>query len=242
MKGKILIVLLMLISNNSQSTTLDLITNLIASYEFDGNTTDSSGNNNDGAGGNIILTTDRFGNNDSAFEFNGTNSFISIDNSDSLMSPTNELTMVAWVNAYSWSLVGSTNFAPVLMKSDLAGNAFQYRMSISDGGFSIAINNWNNSFTSTADITFNQWHMIVITYRDNLVKGYFNGVLVDEGPIAGPIMPNSLPLEIGRDIPGATESFNGKIDDVKIYERELDNLEVLELYNDFDLIYKNGYE
>jgi hypothetical protein len=242
MKDKLLILCVLLISNNSQSTTFDLETGLIANYEFIGNTNDTSGNGNNGAGGNILSTTDRFGNNNSAFEFNGTNSFININNSDSLMSPTNELTMVAWINAYSWSLVGSTNFAPVLMKSDLTGNAFQYRMSISDGGFSIAINNWTNFFTSEADIVFNQWHMIAITYKDNLVKGYFNGVLVDEGPIVGPIALNTLPLEIGRDIPGATEVFNGKIDDVRIYNRELNDLEILELFNKSDLIYEDGFE
>ena len=84
--------------------------------------------------------------------------------------------------------------------------------------------------------------MIAITYKDNNVKGYFNGVLVDEGPIVGPIVLNTLPLEIGRDIPGATEVFNGKIDDVRIYNRELNDLEILELFDMGDLIYKNGFE
>lgn len=242
MKGKIWILLVMLISQNAQSTTYNLGADLIASYEFNGNTSDSSGFGNNGTGENILLTTDRFGNSSSAFDFNGTDSFVSINNSASLMSPTNELTMVAWVNAYSWSLVGSAGFSPVLMKSDLTGNAFQYRMSISDGGFSIAINNWNNSFTSAADISFNQWHMIAITYNDDQVKGYFNGILVDEGSIVGPIMMNTLPLEIGRDIPGATEVFNGKIDDVKIYNRALNDLEIFGLYIIDDLIFENGFE
>ncbi len=85
MKGKNIILLMALISHNSQSTTYDLDptfnlgTDLIASFEFNGNTNDSSGNNNNGTGENILLTTDRFGNTDSAFEFNGTNSFISIN-------------------------------------------------------------------------------------------------------------------------------------------------------------------
>jgi hypothetical protein len=238
MIGKILILCVLLISNNSQSTTFDLETGLIASYEFNGNTGDSSGNGNNGIGENIVLTTDRFGNNGSAFEFNGTDSFITINNSVSLMSPTNELTMVAWVNAYSWN----SGFAPVLMKSDEIGNAFQYRMSVSDGGFSIALNNWNNSFTNEADIFFNQWYMIAITYQDNLVKGYLNGTLVDEGAIVGPMTMNTLPLDIGRDVPGATEFFDGKIDDVRIYNRVLNDQEILELFNMSDLIYENGFE
>ena len=242
MTAKILVVLMMLSSNDSQSTTYNLDANLVASYEFNGNTNDSSGFGNNGTGGNVLLTTDRFGNSSTAFDFNGTDSFISINNSASLMSPTNELTMVAWVNAYSWSLVGSTGFSPVLMKSDLVGNAFQYRMSISDGGFSIAINNWNNSFTSAVDISFNQWHMSAITYKDGQVKGYFNGIFVDEGTIVGPIMMNTLPLDIGRDIPGATEVFNGKIDDVKIYNRELNDLEIFGLYIMDDLIFEDDFE
>jgi len=33
-------------------------------------------------------------------------------------------------------------------------------------------------------------------------------------------------LEIGRDVPGALEVFNGKIDEIKIYSRELTIREV----------------
>lgn len=84
--------------------------------------------------------------------------------------------------------------------------------------------------------------MIAITYKDDLVKGCFNGILVDEGSIVGPIMMNTLPLEIGRDVPGVTEVFNGKIDDVKIYNRELNDLEIFGLYIMDDLIFEDGFE
>jgi hypothetical protein len=39
-------------------------------------------------------------------------------------------------------------------------------------------------------------------------------------------------LEIGRDVPGVIEYFNGKIDDVRIYNREINAQEVMALFNE----------
>ncbi|MEP0862682.1 MAG: T9SS type A sorting domain-containing protein [Ignavibacterium sp.] len=44
-------------------------------------------------------------------------------------------------------------------------------------------------------------------------------------------MPDNKPLEIGRDVPGTTEYFYGKLDDIKIFNRALTYQEVKNLYN-----------
>ena len=69
---------------NSQQTNKpisNISTNgLIAYYPFNGNANDESGNGRNGIVNNANLATDRFGNNNSSYSFNGYNSHIDIGN------------------------------------------------------------------------------------------------------------------------------------------------------------------
>ena len=76
----------------------DLETGLIAHYTLDGHAQDASPHANHGSpGATLVATTDRFGTPGAAYEFNGTNSYITVPNSASLASPTTAITMSAWV-------------------------------------------------------------------------------------------------------------------------------------------------
>ncbi len=58
---------------------------LVAHYPFNGNANDASGNGNDGLPANgAHLTTDRTGQGDSAFEFDGVDDFIQVTTSGTL--------------------------------------------------------------------------------------------------------------------------------------------------------------
>jgi hypothetical protein len=57
---------------------------LVGYWGFNANTNDESGNNNHGTPTNVTLTTDRFGNSNSAYLFNGSTSKIQV-NTDFLM-------------------------------------------------------------------------------------------------------------------------------------------------------------
>ena len=54
--------------------------NLVAYYPFDGNANDASGNGNDAVNNNALLTTDRFGSVNSAYDFNGFDAYLEISN------------------------------------------------------------------------------------------------------------------------------------------------------------------
>jgi len=211
---------------------INLDSGLVAYYPFNGNAIDESGNDNHGTVMGALLTSDRFGSDSVAYEFNGTSSYITVPNSPTLHSPTTELSQVAWINIYSWSLVG-TQFGPILMKSNSGANAFQYRLSVGSSGVNTAISNWTNGVTVSDTLNFNDWYMIVSTLKDDTVKAYVNGIFIGEGILTGPINPDSRPLEIGRDVPGVTEIFHGKIDDIRIYNRTLTPAEIDSLYDDF---------
>jgi len=201
---------------------------LIAYYPFNGNADDESGYGNHGTVMGPVLTSDRFGVDSSAYEFDGLSTYITVPNSPSLQSPTTELTQIAWINIYSW---GSGGFwGPVLMKSNSSANAFQYRLSVGTGGINTAINNWENAVNVFDTLNFNNWYMVASTLKNDTVKVYVNGVYKGEGTLTGPISLDTKPLEIGRDTPGSTEVFHGKIDDIRIYNRALSESEIDTIY------------
>ena len=232
MKKLFFLSVVLILANGSLPAQVNLDSGLVAYYPFSGNADDESGNGNNGTVMGAVLTTDRFGIDSAAYEFNGASTFITIPSSATLESPTTELSQVAWINLYSWSPIGQP-FGPILMKSNSGGNAFQYRLSVGSGGINTAINNWNNGVTVPDTLNFNEWYFIVTTLKDDTVRAYVNGVFIGADTLVGPISPNSLPLEIGRDVPGVTEIFNGKIDDVRIYNRMITPEEIDSLYDEF---------
>jgi hypothetical protein len=70
---------------------------LVASYPFNGNPNDASGNNNNGTVFGASPTTDRFGNANGAYSFNGTSSnYIQVPHSTSLELGSGPFTLSAW--------------------------------------------------------------------------------------------------------------------------------------------------
>ncbi|MGC4037822.1 MAG: hypothetical protein QM764_17805, partial [Chitinophagaceae bacterium] len=71
--------------DSSCAACYDLTEGLIAYYNFNGgNLNDSSGNNNNITFNNAVKTTDRFGNADNAYLFDGSSSYMSVPNSSTL--------------------------------------------------------------------------------------------------------------------------------------------------------------
>jgi len=202
---------------------------LIADYRFTGNASDSAYQNN-ATVFNATLTQDRFGNLNSAYEFNGINAYISAPSTFLLESPHYELTQTAWVNVYNWGLSGNS-FVPIIMKSDSSANAFQYRLALSPNTVITSINNWLNTVWQTGfNMNLNEWYMITSVLKEDTVSTYVNNEYVGFTLLNGPISYDNKPLEIGRDVPGTTEYFYGKLDDIKIFNRALSYQEVINLY------------
>ena len=63
----------------ADSTTPQLGEGLVAYYPFNGDANDKSGNGNDGTVFGAITTADRFGNENAAYEFDGTNDYIQVE-------------------------------------------------------------------------------------------------------------------------------------------------------------------
>lgn len=223
------ILIVFFILGNLQLSSQNIEQGLIAHYLFSGNTADSSTFGNHGTGYNIVLTEDRFGTPDAAYDFNGLNAYITIPNSASLQSPTNEITQVAWINMYGYSLTGFV-FSPVFMKSNSGSNAFQYRMYISPSGLGASFNNWTNTGVNYTEFNAFEWYMITTTLKEDTIRTYINDGYLGYAVVNGNMVVDNRPLEIGRDVPGVTEHFYGKLDDMRIYDRALTPEEVELLY------------
>ncbi|AFH50014.1 5'-Nucleotidase domain protein [Ignavibacterium album JCM 16511] len=203
---------------------------LVADYRFYGDATDAAYRNN-ATIFNATLTSDRFGAANSAFEFNGVSSYLSAPSTFLLESPTYELTQTAWVYLYDWGINGNS-FVPILMKSDSPDNSFQYRLALSPNTVITSVNNWLNTVWQTGfNMNLNDWYMVTSVIKFDTVSTYINNEYVGFMVLTGPIIPDNKPLEIGRDVPGTTEYFYGKLDDIKIFNRALTYQEVINLYN-----------
>jgi pimeloyl-ACP methyl ester carboxylesterase len=205
-----------------QKSQANLNTGLVAYYPFNGNANDATGNGHDGNVIGTILTTNRFGTTNSAYYFPGNGELISVPTSDSL-NLLNGYTLSAWINFE----VGGT-YAPRIADkfmysfyTYLNGSARSLGMYFSD----------QTSLTTITNLYAGQWYHVVSSYDLQRRKIYVNGSLLASDSCTFALIPNSLPLEIGRKPVYGYDSFKGIIDDVRIYNRALSDSEVQQLYS-----------
>jgi hypothetical protein len=214
----------------STSGAASAAASLVAWYPFNGDARDASGHGNDGVpSASTVLTTDRFGVADRAYAFNGTDSYIRIPSSASLSSLPSGITMSAWILISGWSLVGDP-FGPILMKSESVDNDFEYRMGVASTGLFAHFGDWFTGETAPFSFDFDHWYMVTVTMDADSLRSFVDGAPIAVVPGGLPIVPDTRPLLIGCDWPGYFESFNGKIDEVRIYDGALTPEEVLDLY------------
>ena len=230
-------------SDTCNAVSGSLVNGLVGYWPFCGNANDQSGNGNNGTVSGAILTTDRFGNNNSAFNFDGSTSFIQI-NDNPLLDLTNDFTISSWFNSNSYPTSVST-YQMILAK---------HRYNINNAG-SYIYGLWSNvnsngfinfqatpvfnptTYPSNSNYTIGNWYNYVISYSksSNTLKYYLNGVLIDSKNISFTIQDTNYNLIIGASLNTSDDSkvmyFNGKIDDVGIWNRTLTQQEITQLYN-----------
>jgi hypothetical protein len=200
--------------------------------------TDFSGNGRTGtlnANGNngSILPVWTNGKRGAALDFDGDEDYESVPSSSGL-NPTSTITVSAWIKADSW-----TGTPRIVAKGSSTAN-HQYSLGDSTDANTLAWNvgsNYSLSVIGTAFPSTGVWHHVVGVYSASLSAIYVDGALANsEDPVDPPIGSTADPLYIGGADAGsgicnsATECFDGKIDDVRIYNRALTAAEVRALY------------
>ena len=147
-------------------TKADLSDGLVAHYSFSGNADDESGNGNDGTVFGATLTTDRFGNPNSAYSFDGINDYIVLPNESSF--DLTEFSIVMWVKVPDYS---KENW--LISKGFYFGN---YTMRINEEGSSYAgrpiyvhqIPSGNSvSPIDLVAVPLNEYFQIAVTFAGN---------------------------------------------------------------------------
>ncbi len=191
---------------------------LIAAYSFDegsgASLIDRSGNGNNGTlSGPTWTTQGKFG---GALSFDGVNDWVTVNDSISLHA-TGGLTIEAWVMPSAaqsgWRTIVQKQVDAYLLH---AGNGSGALRPAAGGTISGA-----NVFTSSPSaIAVGVWTHLAMTFDGSTIRLYVNGGQVATRTQAGTLEVNSNPLRLGgTSVYG--EYFNGRIDEVRIYNRSL---------------------
>ncbi|MDM8559380.1 LamG domain-containing protein [Candidatus Parabeggiatoa sp. HSG14] len=220
-------------------TRLSLTDGLVAYYPFNGNANDVSGNENHGTVKGATLTKDRFGKSKSAYRFDGDNDCILANDTNSL-DIQNSISLLAWLKTDGLHKVGYGMIVAKHFTHDARAYALYDVNDIGSGkGLRLNLCEPNNVCHSLPDKPIdNAWHFVTGTYNKSseTMKLYIDAVLVSENKIGQiDLMQTSIPLSIGCYLDSNDGSkrrafFHGIIDDIRIYNRALTDVEIQSLY------------
>lgn len=221
-------ILLFLLAATTLLAQADTLEGLVAYYPFSGNANDESGNQNHGVVEGPVLTTDRFGVADAAYEFNGVDDIIRILD-DSTLRLTDDFTLVAWVMPYT--IKDHTVF-----RKNSSQNAFPAQLAYGLGlsstphfTFSIGTDLQSNGLSSQLGLlTFpyevNNWYRMIAQKENQTITLTLN---IDgkntfrfyRREIEGMVQYDTSPMLIGSRTRQASNTFEGKIDDIMVFNR-----------------------
>ena len=198
---------------------------LVGWWGFNGNAQDGSGNGNHGTVNGATLTTDRFGNQNGAYSFDGVDDFISVSECVQIPLSSNNRTCSFWIKS---NIIDNPPNRDILNWGNYQSNQrFGFTMYSGLTYFCAQ----NNDFYGSVFVGDNGWKFITLTYNGQFVSIYVNGLL-DGGQfrnlntVGDTIVIGSSPLFH----PDATY-FDGLIDDIGIWNRALSQQEITNLYN-----------
>jgi len=198
-----------------------LETNIYAFYPFNSNANDESGNNRgDGIINGASLDTDRNGNPNAAFNFDGLNDFIQLPYGYQALP----VSFSAWINTTKPSGEQS------IFDSDVSG---KYGKSMILGYMNsdntIDIQYDDGWFDSSKTFSVNNWIHIVAVYSSGNVKLFVDGEYIGEKNFIQDTRPDNSNLRIGRHNSGDPQWFQGRVDDVTIFNTALSPSEINQL-------------
>jgi hypothetical protein len=203
--------------------------NPVALYHFDegsGTTTaDSSGYGNDGTVYGATWTTGISG---KALEFDGVDDYIDCGTDESLILYNQSYTISAWVKSadmnQNWQTIYTTDPSSV--------DGFRLFVHGSKIYYYTYINGTDLQTLWSDTLNQDQWYYVVITrdYGSGDTKLYVNGTVEDNFTAIGYCGRGDISNRYHR-ISNSGNTFNGTIDEVKIYNHTLTEEEILEHYN-----------
>jgi hypothetical protein len=209
---------------------------LVGWWPFTGNANDISGNGNNGTVNGATLTSDRFGNANQAYSFvSSNNNRIDISG----ISFESEFTISIWFQTNSYT----QPVYPTVFYFGLEGFGATYTRTIDLSIDNVNCSppyvraNLNYNFGAAGSLAPNySWRLVTTKLSNSILYFYSDGVLIQSTPASKQNL-KLLASDISRIGCGNTASgnttnfFNGKIDDIGIWNRALTQQEITQLYN-----------
>ena len=207
-------------------------TSCIALYKFENNEDDESGNYN-GTGTTVQYAAGRYG---QAASFNGTDSVVT----GTAQNVGSSFSVSAWIYPASY---GEHNFFNLWESSS---DLFQIGLSDSTNEkLKIAAkssNTWYVYTTTASPITsLNQWYHIVVNRSSSDLKIYVNGAFLESANNYYNKTYNTFNIGAGKST-STNSFFDGKIDQLRVFNKTLSASEVTTLYNENSLVASYRFE
>jgi hypothetical protein len=193
---------------------------LVAHYPFNGNANDASGNGYTGTVNGATLVNDRFGNANSAYDFDGNGQHIILTNTASQNLLTG-FSLVSWIK--STSPAGSF----ISKHKNYYRNTFAF--GFNDGHAVVSTDVVAYVVGTPQKYNDGKWHLIVGVYNGTTLLIYADGVLAGSMS-ANYTTANTENIKIGRD--SDLSFYKGTLDDIRIYNRAITPNEVATLFNE----------
>jgi hypothetical protein len=197
---------------------------LVGWWPFNGNANDESGNGNNGIVNGATLTTDRLGNANKAYSFDGINDYIRVSNFNPLLN--NSFTISLWVK-----VISNNNYQVFLSKGPKAAGHFEVYSFYQTNKLSWNTNDMCQNIQSNFTITDNFFHNIVVVQNNNIVSFFIDNSLQGQFACTGSIQNFINDLTFGKIDDPFPYFSNGKIDDIAIWNRALSQQEITNVYN-----------
>jgi len=187
-----------------------------------------SGNGNHGTVNGATLTTDRYGFINKAYEFDGLNDWIEVPPS-SKFADLNQYTIAVWVKVFD--SLRRYNFLVAMRNSEVS--LIEIYGGSQSGGTGLTISHnrgFSHDYRYISKLPNNLWNHLVVTFDGSNTKRYSNGKTIENFTGLNKPENKELTLFFGRtpvnNIFLGSSYFQGIIDDIKIYVRCLNSIEV----------------
>ena len=132
-----------------------------------------------------------------------------------------QMTVACWVNVHSVP----AEWMAIVTKGD---NAWRLSTHLKDHIIHFSVNDWSRTdgVNASTVINANEWHHLAAVYNGSAMQLYIDGKLEGTQPWTGGIAKNDADVLIGENIEQPNRSFDGLIDDVRIYNYALSEHQV----------------
>ena len=210
----------------SATPTLDnIISGLVAFYRFNGNANDNTSMANHGTVSGATLTSGKDNVSNTAYNFDGSDDYIEFP--VGLLSGSGDFSISLWINT------ASSTESRIIQQRDSNGYNGEYMLNLKSSG-KLNLQTYKSGYkwggTTTSTINDSNWHHVCFVQKDNGGSLYLDGSLKFTDNSTGIVnLLSSTKTYVGGDKRDNNRFFNGKVDELRIYNRALTSTEISSL-------------